>query len=161
LKTCRACKLPKNEETEFYKSTGNTCKVCHNERSKSWARANPEKVKATRKKSYHNPENRERYIGMTRAWQARNPDKVKKNGRRRNLKLYGLTEDQFDEMAEAQRYCCYLCGTDEVYPLEVDHSHKTGNVRKLLCNKCNTALGLLSDDPDLMRRAADYVVEFQ
>ncbi len=41
--------------------------------------------------------------------------------------------------------------------LAIDHDHKTGQVRSLLCKKCNGVLGLVDDDPALLRAAADYI----
>lgn len=41
--------------------------------------------------------------------------------------------------------------------LSVDHDHISGHVRGLLCRNCNSAIGLLRDDPELIRRAANYV----
>jgi hypothetical protein len=48
-------------------------------------------------------------------------------------------------MVAAQRARCASCG--EQRPLVVDHCHKTGKVRELLCSQCNRALGFLYDDP--------------
>jgi hypothetical protein len=48
-----------------------------------------------------------------------------------------------------------LCGEPE--PGHLDHDHDHGFVRALLCQRCNFALGLLRDDPGLMRAAADYI----
>jgi hypothetical protein len=54
---------------------------------------------------------------------------------------------------------CYGCGATaaEAGTLHVDHDHKTGNVRGILCSPCNMGLGHLRDDPTLMRRLAYYV----
>lgn len=46
--------------------------------------------------------------------------------------------------------------------LSVDHSHKPdGKVRGLLCHKCNMAIGLLQDNPELLRAAATYLEKHQ
>jgi len=50
---------------------------------------------------------------------------------------------------------CVICGSEE--PLVVDHDHKTGKVRGMLCNHCNRGLGHFRDDPELMEFAAQYV----
>lgn len=61
-------------------------------------------------------------------------------------------------MYAAQDGRCALCRESEANRrLAVDHDHKTGRVRALLCSRCNTALGNLRDDPALMIRAAAYV----
>jgi len=60
--------------------------------------------------------------------------------RGRLKKKYGITPEQRDEMFKLQNNKCYICGkkTDK---LVIDHDHKTGKVRKLLCHGCNTMLG--------------------
>jgi hypothetical protein len=67
-------------------------------------------------------------------------------------------------MLAAQDGRCVLCGAvpspDGVKAaarLHIDHDHTSGKVRSLLCNGCNRGLGYLQDDPDLLRRAADYI----
>jgi hypothetical protein len=70
---------------------------------------------------------------------------------------YGLTLDDYADMAEAQDHRCAICGEAGVRRLAVDHSHSTQKVRGLLCDKCNLALGLFRDSPRIMKRAIDYV----
>ena len=78
---------------------------------------------------------------------------------------YGLTAEDFDAMAEVQEWVCAVCEQPEdkvsetgvLLPLSVDHDHDTGRVRGLLCHKCNTAIGLLRDDPELADRVAEYL----
>jgi len=82
-----------------------------------------------------------------------------------NLKRYGLTEADYDMMLEVQEYSCALCHEPEEklradgseMPLSVDHCHETGRVRGLLCHRCNTALGLFREDPEVLRRALEYL----
>lgn len=52
---------------------------------------------------------------------------------------------------------CVICGSDE--PLVVDHDHKTGKIRGMLCNHCNRGLGHFRDDPELLQFAAIYLKE--
>ena len=72
---------------------------------------------------------------------------------------YGMTLAQVSEMKEKQGNKCAICqrhpATNAVFC--VDHSHETGKVRGLLCQDCNRALGLLRDNPDSFRRAAEYL----
>lgn len=71
---------------------------------------------------------------------------------------YGLSGEQYRQMLEAQRGLCAICEqAPEGYALHIDHCHATDRVRGLLCRKCNMALGLFSDNPDRLLRAAGYV----
>jgi hypothetical protein len=74
---------------------------------------------------------------------------------------YGMTMEQYEEMASLQGWKCAICGRNKDTRLHVDHCHKTGKVRRLLCNSCNNALGLLQDDPEIILRAAEYVKEWR
>jgi hypothetical protein len=77
-------------------------------------------------------------------------------GRANHLKRsYGLTEAERDAMVAAQRGLCAICL--DALPVHVDHCHKTGRVRGVLCFNCNSAIGKLRDDPDAARRAATYL----
>jgi len=77
-------------------------------------------------------------------------------GRARHLKRsYGLTEAERDEMVASQMGLCVICLNAPA--VHVDHCHKTGKVRGVLCFNCNSAIGKLGDDPDAVRRAAAYL----
>lgn len=68
---------------------------------------------------------------------------------------YGITEAERDEMIGAQGGVCCICLAAPA--TQVDHCHKTGRVRGVLCFNCNSGLGLLGDDPAAMNRAAEYL----
>jgi hypothetical protein len=62
------------------------------------------------------------------------------------LKRYGLSIEEYTKLFEGQNGCCKICGRHETKmkrPLCIDHCHKTGEVRALLCNKCNQIVGLV------------------
>ena len=85
------------------------------------------------------------------------------NGRRKNLKdRYGITVEQYEEMLAAQGGKCALCGgmMDEGRRLAVDHDHETGEVRGILHVRCNTAIALFKDSPEICRKAAEYLEKF-
>lgn len=74
-------------------------------------------------------------------------------------KKYKLTEEVFDTINEYQGGVCAICGKAELFHgnLVVDHCHKTGEVRGLLCVKCNAGIGQLGDDPIIVDKALDYL----
>ena len=69
---------------------------------------------------------------------------------------------QFAHALEDQKNRCAIClvpFTDADRP-RVDHCHKSKKFRGLLCNRCNPALGMFGDNPELLRRAAAYLEKF-
>jgi hypothetical protein len=78
------------------------------------------------------------------------------------LRNHGITREQADAMAEAQGGVCKVCGCPPTGKghcsrLHLDHDHATGEHRSMLCVGCNTALGLMKDNPETLRAAADYL----
>lgn len=69
---------------------------------------------------------------------------------------YGITKDQYDEMYNEQNGKCAICG-DEKDVLCVDHDHKTGVIRGLLCPMCNRGLGLFKDSALIVTNADNYI----
>lgn len=68
---------------------------------------------------------------------------------------YGISKNEVLCMKELQNYKCFIC--EEEHRLIVDHSHKTGKIRKLLCDRCNQGLGSFRDNSVYLRKAADYL----
>lgn len=95
-------------------------------------------------------------------YRSRNPDIFYKSFLKRK---YGITYEEYLIMFNEQNGKCFICGEAEPVKredksprwLSVDHCHKTGKVRKLLCTKCNHGLGNFNDNPDLLKRACEYV----
>jgi hypothetical protein len=78
------------------------------------------------------------------------------------FRRYGIEPDEYDRRFEQQGGVCKICLRPEPVArkgLSVDHCHLTGQIRGLLCTKCNSGIGLLEDDPNLIRRALDYLNE--
>lgn len=77
-------------------------------------------------------------------------------------RLYGITRDDYNHILLSQDGGCAICGKQSPPRrgrLAVDHDHVTGQIRGLLCSKCNQAIGLLSEQPALLRKAAQYLVD--
>ncbi len=74
------------------------------------------------------------------------------------LKKYGIDADDYDLLLWVQGGACAICqDTPADGRLSVDHCHETGVVRGLLCSPCNTALGMMKDDVERLRRAINYL----
>lgn len=82
----------------------------------------------------------------------RYPDERARDRERR----YGLTPEEFDRRMTEQRSRCAICRAELDAPV-VDHDHETGAVRGLLCRPCNSGIGQLRDDPELVRAALAYL----
>lgn len=77
---------------------------------------------------------------------------------RRRFRVYDITGDEVEALLRHQEHSCAICrvafvGTE----FHIDHCHRSGDVRGLLCSRCNTALGLLKDDPVRMASAVRYL----
>ena len=79
------------------------------------------------------------------------------------LKRYGLDVEKFYNVLEEQNFECLICErefNDKLKPV-VDHCHKHGHTRGLLCNSCNVGLGCFKDDRDILYRAIAYLHDNQ
>ena len=108
---------------------------------------------AARKRYAANPDKRRAY---SREWWARNP------ARRRDYwykKKYGILLADYNKFLVAQGGVCAACRQPERHykTLCLDHSHVTGHIRGLLCHKCNTALGMVDDRPDILMSLIRYL----
>jgi len=113
------------------------------------------------------PEEKQRSYIKTQTWKKNNPEKVALIERRRNLKrLYGLSLQDYEQLLKEQNFKCALC--DKTHEQEkvvgknlaVDHCHKTGQVRGLLCNDCNR--NLIRHRPlEVFRKAVIYLERFE
>ncbi|MDF3280889.1 endonuclease VII domain-containing protein [Gordonia sp. N1V] len=77
----------------------------------------------------------------------------------RATKVYGLLPGEYERLYLAQGGRCYACrrATGKTRRLSVDHDHRTGEVRGLLCRPCNTLLGRARDAVEFFQRFIDYL----
>jgi len=76
------------------------------------------------------------------------------------FKTYGITLNDYQNLLKSQDSRCAICSmhlSESRTQLCVDHSHKTGKIRGLLCHSCNRGIGLLKDNPAVLKRALTYV----
>jgi hypothetical protein len=165
VKTCTKCRQEKSID-EFRKGRAykdgirSMCKLCEAAQLQRWRSKNPDKVKAQEKR--HNDR---------RKAQAKGYYDPSKKGlmtmQRRNahlLRKYGISLDDYLKMREAQDGKCAICEelpkpTGNKLELVVDHCHRSGKVRALLCDRCNRALGVVNDDADLLLKLRVYVTD--
>lgn len=71
-----------------------------------------------------------------------------------------MTQDQFDAMLKAQDGRCAICNIESSQRkrvFAVDHCHRTGKVRALLCDTCNLGIGAFGEDRERMQKAIQYL----
>jgi Recombination endonuclease VII len=74
----------------------------------------------------------------------------------------GLTPEEFDRIVEAQDGKCAICLTPPGRrSLHLDHDHKTGHARGLLCKDCNHMLGCAEDEIEILEAAIEYLQKYQ
>ena len=156
--TCTKCKNTKDFSffsKDKYKTTGyrSHCKECSRE---------------THLKRYaKDPQGqRNRTNEYRRKLKEQNPEKLSLNNKKNRLKrTYGISYNQYVAMKEAQFFSCFICNVSEESAgskgLVVDHCHETGKVRKLLCSKCNTSLGLVDENCDILEKMIAYLKAHQ
>lgn len=71
------------------------------------------------------------------------------------FRRYGITRTEYNNILSKQDYSCAICG--QKIRLVLDHCHKTGNVRGILCHKCNTILGMCNDESSTLLSAVNYL----
>ena len=99
---------------------------------------------------------RKRKEGYFREYYAKNKKRMRSYDLKRK---FGITAEVYEQMLKDQNNACKICKSahSDEQKLCVDHSHKTGKVRGLLCHQCNKALGLLKDDVALLEEAVAYL----
>ena len=143
------------------------------EKTKQWRKDNPEKAKKQRdrynikhhelrieqKKKYHADHLIEENF-KSKEWYFKNLEKSKIASRKFKLKKFGITLQDYEDLLTFQASGCTICGktiTENGRLFAIDHDHKTGKVRGLLCSTCNVALGLMKDNPELLNKAIKYL----
>lgn len=152
VKLCGRCQQWK-PLADFGKSKGRGgggwiayCRPCNAELQRERRRLSTPEQKAKRRESHQR-------------WRANNPHLIQQNELRCRVKRMGITVERWEALIQEQCGRCAICQfrPKKATSLAIDHDHVTGDVRGLLCAACNTAIGLLKDDPLLMKRAASYM----
>lgn len=103
------------------------------------------------------------FQARSRAYRNKNRDKLR-SGQMRGM--YGISLERYAEIFQSQDGVCASCGlpertrhpiSEQTKRLAIDHCHRTGRIRGLLCSRCNVALGLLNDDPERIKLLLAYL----
>lgn len=150
LKKCTTCGIERLR-SEFFKSGKHPsgkdkfrgdCKSCASKNTNVW-------------RNY----NREKYNNYAAEWRAKNPEKQHATEIKRH---YGLSKEDYNKMLTSQNMRCKICQKKHEPSIKrgklyVDHNHSTGAIRGLLCGGCNSAIGHMNDDIELLKAAIDYL----
>ena len=104
-------------------------------------------------------DNKIRKAKMDKEYYLNNKSDALSRARKHHLrKSYGITPEEYDTLLNKQNMVCAICGIKKngKGKLHIDHDHKTGKVRGLLCMKCNTMLGLSGDNTATLASAIEY-----
>ena len=150
---------------------------------KKWRQKNKEKIKKLRHRNKeqikkYNKEyrlkNKEHSLAYQKEYYKKNKKQIdetnkeyyeKNKGKtieyQRKLALktrYNLTLEKLDEMLIGQNHKCLICDKSLMETRRcVDHNHKTGKIRGILCIECNSVLGMSHDNVDILKKAIDYL----
>lgn len=114
--------------------------------------ANPEKAKA--RKAEWSAANPEKLKAQRTAYCASNSEKIQAGVR---MTRYGMSPEAFQLMLLQQKNACGICKEIFSNTPHVDHDHKTGEVRGLLCARCNRLLGCAKDSLEILESAKEYL----
>lgn len=145
LLNCGTCGCPKVDNGKRL-----ICKSCNKLRASKWQ-----------------AENKERANAKNRRWKERHREEALKRGRYSKVKeLYGLTKDEYDLLLAEHNHVCAICGKEEFitlkgtkWNLSIDHCHKTGKIRGLLCAQCNVGIAKFHEDITFLKNAIKYLEE--
>jgi hypothetical protein len=117
------------------------------------------KIKDIANRKWRN-ENKEKVANYQRKYRKQNPQKYI------NLRLkwtYGISIEEYNEMFLKQNGLCAICKRTDIEQkrLAVDHCHKTGKIRELLCSKCNKGLGHFDDNLIYLKEAVEYLKKYE
>lgn len=127
------------------------------EANKRYKKNNPDKVKEAKKRHYQ--KHKAKIKQKKKQYWTENPEKARRwrlGSYYRKYKDFSLSK--YDELLNIQNGVCAICGLNEKgKSLAVDHCHANGDVRGLLCQRCNRGIGLFKDNKNLLSNAFNYL----
>lgn len=132
--------------SHFYKSIENKeglkthCKTCQKAYVIAWQK-----------------KNKDSFGSYQRKWKHQNKEKCDAAAKYSKVRIkYGLSKEEYDKLMEQTH--CTICNADLTERKSgLDHCHRTGRIRGVLCKQCNTGLGMFHDNPETLKKAAEYL----
>jgi len=128
---------------------------------KKWREAHKKEQQEYRREYATRPGFKERRNQRQKENYAKNPKRLRNAGL---IYKFGISQEDYDSLLLSQGGKCAICKrlqTDFPQAFAVDHDHMTKNIRGLLCARCNTGIGLLRDNIDILRSAVKYLQKHQ
>lgn len=152
MKECSVCKTTKPLISFSRKSISSeerrsSCKDCCRSKTKKWRQ-----------------DHKDVAIKHSVKWQNSNKERVKLTSQKYLLKKkFGLSIEEYNKKLDQQNGLCALCNKEckSGRNLAVDHNHKTGKIRGLLCGNCNMGLGSFYEDKNLLSLAIKYLSNYE
>jgi len=144
-------------------------KAKNRERAAEYRRLHPEKVKEINRRSNERAKKDPERLAKLRSYQMTYREKNRQvlSDKDRERK-FGITRQEYAELFHRQDGTCAICKKPEtamrmgkIKALAVDHNHTTGAVRGLLCSDCNTGIGKLKEDRNVLLNAIKYLDEHE
>ncbi len=169
MKKCTRCGIEKTldrfyfQKNKFNGGLTTYCKDCLCAERKKYREANPEKMRQIRKDYRKNNKEKIAEAGRRR-WLEHTKHHPEKTRYYRIKSEYGITKTQHDQMLLDQGSKCTICEKVFIHGFGkggtnfgVDHCHKTGKVRGLLCHPCNSAIGLVKENVTILSKMIEYL----
>jgi hypothetical protein len=125
------------------------------QKNRNYHLAHKEEINARRKRNYYRLHEHE--LQQAREYKILNYEKVKMKERKYQVAQYGITLEEYNRLFILQNGKCAICSVSQDKSLDVDHCHKTNKVRGLLCRKCNLGIGFMQDNPEICKKASEYL----
>lgn len=130
IKICTKCKKNQAREYSCY------CPKCQALNQKMYRERHRERINANTRELYKNDKKRF-YLNIIKY-------------------KYNLNREDYLNLEKKQNGLCCIC-QEKPKTFVIDHCHKTGKVRSLICRRCNSLIGFAKDSVELLKRAIDYL----
>lgn len=141
---------------------GRQCRICKREANRAWRHGGHVEAPFTHCRRGHLLTPETTYQLSNGGWAcaicAKERQRIQYKENEQRFSRHGTTKQDCLELLEQQGGCCPICGASlNIGEGVIDHNHKTGQVRGILCVNCNTGLGKLGDSVSSLTKALVYI----